>query len=131
MSPLDRDPWIDSAIGSLPELDVPAELRRNVAQIPAQHQAWTFPTIFGLKSSWAWAICGALGLVCGLSLDGEDFAEAGSPTFAQEVEFGSDALDVNVADLADSASEQASLSTLAQLAWTSEWTDALDLTQDE
>lgn len=69
--PTDHDDlWLENAIRSLPEVNLPPDLARRVAQIPIEHsQGFAWPNFGGLRMFASWAVCAALGLACGSFID--------------------------------------------------------------
>ena len=111
---------IDAAIRALPPVEVPAQLRRRIGQIPIEHaQGWMWPGFSGQKSVWTWALCAAIGAVCGTLFDFSMLSAEPDTTWSMlsSSPVGADAqLEV----------EDDSLDLLLAQAWTNEWTQALD-----
>src|SRR6478609_3061272 len=80
-----QDDWLDAAFSALPDVTVPADLRRRIAELPITHPRptrapWLSPTFASL---W-WSLCGALGIVCGVYFETPGQIEADTELSAQE-----------------------------------------------
>lgn len=113
-----HDRWLDAAMSALPEVTVPADLRRRIAELPITHPRparvpWLSPTF---ASIW-WSLCGALGIVCGLYLETPEQADHTAQA------------DMIVASVETEESAQEELLTAAfasdlSVAWSDTWEDA-------
>jgi hypothetical protein len=83
----DEDRWLDAAFSALPEVTVPADLRRRIAEIPIVHPRQArLPWLHPVSASLWWSLCGALGILCGVYLDipGQTSGWVEAPTVARD-----------------------------------------------
>jgi len=79
MTQTDEDRWLNAAISALPEVPVPADLRRRIAELPIVHpRKARLPWWSPVGASLWWSLCGAMGILCGIYLDVP--GQAGSST---------------------------------------------------
>ncbi len=123
MNEPDRDPLIDAAFRALPDVELPAQLRRRIAQIPIEHprtSRWSEFSFF--RNVTAWAVSGALGIICGFFIElpapGEDQVAVSFPS-KLERPVAVEALDVEAQMEAEA--ELDPLDQLIAQAWQDDW----------
>lgn len=139
MKQQDEDRWLKAAISALPQVQVPGDLKRRIAEIPIVHPQIARPPWFSpLSASLWWSLCGALGILCGVYLDVTRQAESSFAASPDQQGVGwSDELQIESEQdvLSPDAPDQEELLTAAfasqlSAAWDDTWGDPA-LTDEE